>query len=780
MRLGFKRLWARGFYYRRIILAMMIFAGILFIPFSIVSYGISQSNISKSIEFSNKMVLSQLNYSYNFMTDMIAGMCMDIFLSNNTQQFLYSQDFTYDDIINHIRYLIDTVVINSSSIDSIVLYNRKRDEWFSTKNSDPPAGVELREFIETQESIPRLQPLLRQITRNQNIFKIQTYVFSYFMYQFSDPAAGADSYVVINQNAGWFIDNLTSIQQTKDYVSSIYWVDDSGIIYRNAVGIQEETDQFLADDFLKNHTHYSDSTYIQNYRGKKYILSSIRLGSRRDYLIIIQKYDEVFRDLLNLRRDYLISAFIFLVVIVFMLIPFSRRIYSPVESLVNLIAKTDGSFDVFPQDTDMQSNIENEFEYLQNIYRSASELNKRLLLQSTSYEPIFEQYQLFNLVNNNTAETYEQFRKTLPDHWISEDNIDNLRVLLFKIDYYGENRYKFEKNDLHLFFSSVRTIIHNSLGEQYEFALFSENVENPGIIVHTHGDPLSPFIDACRSAFKSSLNVTVSISHSAFSGGVLSLGAMYRQAKEYLQYRFVFGVNAVIAENECRGNLENLEFHYPYELDENLISSIRQKNISQIMTALDDIKNALYPFRYTNIMICMMELVNVIIKTVTQAEKNSIRIQEVDAFYKKVMAAEFMNDFFEELRQYIRSALGSVEAAGENHTFKNISAILEFVQDNYHNHNLSSQMIGDYLGMSNRYIMFKFMEATGKSLNKYIMDVRMRKAADLLRNTDLPVNQIAVQIGIENDSYFYKLFKKVYNYTPREFSEKYRAANRSG
>jgi YesN/AraC family two-component response regulator len=50
----------------------------------------------------------------------------------------------------------------------------------------------------------------------------------------------------------------------------------------------------------------------------------------------------------------------------------------------------------------------------------------------------------------------------------------------------------------------------------------------------------------------------------------------------------------------------------------------------------------------------------------------------------------------------------------------------------------------------------------------------MRKAVHLLRNTDLPVNKITAAIGLENDTYFYKLFKKIYHCTPREFSERYR------
>ena len=103
---------------------------------------------------------------------------------------------------------------------------------------------------------------------------------------------------------------------------------------------------------------------------------------------------------------------------------------------------------------------------------------------------------------------------------------------------------------------------------------------------------------------------------------------------------------------------------------------------------------------------------------------------------------------------------------------------MNFVQRSYFDKNLSSQTISDCVGMSNRYTMRKFKSLTGLSLNDYINDIRMKKAASLLLNTSSSINDIAEQVGIDNVNYFYKLFKKAYGCTPREFPE-YRERSKS-
>ena len=96
-------------------------------------------------------------------------------------------------------------------------------------------------------------------------------------------------------------------------------------------------------------------------------------------------------------------------------------------------------------------------------------------------------------------------------------------------------------------------------------------------------------------------------------------------------------------------------------------------------------------------------------------------------------------------------------------------AVMDYVQENYADRDLSLQTIAEQFQQPSRNVSKEFKEATGMTINEYITKTRMSVAAHLLRYTDLFVNEIVSKIGLENSNYFYKLFKKTYQCTPREF-----------
>ncbi|WP_376717035.1 helix-turn-helix domain-containing protein [Enterococcus asini] len=49
----------------------------------------------------------------------------------------------------------------------------------------------------------------------------------------------------------------------------------------------------------------------------------------------------------------------------------------------------------------------------------------------------------------------------------------------------------------------------------------------------------------------------------------------------------------------------------------------------------------------------------------------------------------------------------------------------------------------------------------------------MEKAGLLLQNTDLSVNEIALEVGYQSYSHFHKIFKKWYRQTPNDYRQHY-------
>ena len=64
-----------------------------------------------------------------------------------------------------------------------------------------------------------------------------------------------------------------------------------------------------------------------------------------------------------------------------------------------------------------------------------------------------------------------------------------------------------------------------------------------------------------------------------------------------------------------------------------------------------------------------------------------------------------------------------------------------------------------------------FLEITGKSPRKYITDMRIRHACELLRTTDLSVKQIGVTVGYPDPHFFCKMFKKTMGLSPSAYRE---------
>ncbi|UZO81102.1 AraC family transcriptional regulator [Aquimarina sp. ERC-38] len=69
---------------------------------------------------------------------------------------------------------------------------------------------------------------------------------------------------------------------------------------------------------------------------------------------------------------------------------------------------------------------------------------------------------------------------------------------------------------------------------------------------------------------------------------------------------------------------------------------------------------------------------------------------------------------------------------------------------------------------------FKFM--FDRTVSDFVRNIRLEKAEDLIRNTDLTISEVVYSVGLTSRSYFCKIFKKKYNYSPKEYKLKVQRA----
>jgi AraC family transcriptional regulator len=96
--------------------------------------------------------------------------------------------------------------------------------------------------------------------------------------------------------------------------------------------------------------------------------------------------------------------------------------------------------------------------------------------------------------------------------------------------------------------------------------------------------------------------------------------------------------------------------------------------------------------------------------------------------------------------------------------------VLAYVGDNL-DAPLTLQRLADLADMDLFRFVRAFKRATGASPHRYVLDMRIARAKELLRDPTLPITDIAMQTGFASPSHFSVTFRRIANVTPREFRE---------
>jgi two-component system response regulator YesN len=93
----------------------------------------------------------------------------------------------------------------------------------------------------------------------------------------------------------------------------------------------------------------------------------------------------------------------------------------------------------------------------------------------------------------------------------------------------------------------------------------------------------------------------------------------------------------------------------------------------------------------------------------------------------------------------------------------------QYIQDNYHDADLTLQKAADSMGLHPKYAGTIFKRAKKITFSQRLISYRIVKASNLLKNDDLSITDIAFRVGFNSASHFSKVFKDLKKVTPAEF-----------
>ena len=158
--------------------------------------------------------------------------------------------------------------------------------------------------------------------------------------------------------------------------------------------------------------------------------------------------------------------------------------------------------------------------------------------------------------------------------------------------------------------------------------------------------------------------------------------------------------------------------------------------------------------------------------TVRRVRMIDCLLQSIDAVREEpagyeLMIRKSMSRFFLMLLEEKKEALTG-ETTGDKRDLDRMKVMLQYIYAHY-SEPVTLDDIAATAGISTRECARCFRRAINRPPVRFLIEYRAQMAAMMLIRTDNSISSIAEQCGFVSDSYFGKIFKEIYNCTPRDY-----------
>ena len=224
------------------------------------------------------------------------------------------------------------------------------------------------------------------------------------------------------------------------------------------------------------------------------------------------------------------------------------------------------------------------------------------------------------------------------------------------------------------------------------------------------------------------------------------------------------GKTGMMNENTC-----------PQDQERMLLASLRRGDNDEAHRILRELLNLLYASsggNFDHFKLRAIELV-VLLSRAAAAPGNDGDVnvlEENNRYLKKIEESRTLEDITGNLNTIINRMGGNIFSFQGIRHASALRKAERFIWEHY-TRKISLREIAGVSGLSAPYFSTVFKEEMGENLSNYLNRLRVEKAAAMLRETEMPISEIALACGFEDQSWFSKIFKNYMNCSPGKFRE---------
>ncbi len=247
--------------------------------------------------------------------------------------------------------------------------------------------------------------------------------------------------------------------------------------------------------------------------------------------------------------------------------------------------------------------------------------------------------------------------------------------------------------------------------------------------------------------------------------------AIVEQGKTIEQQSEISSYIQYIKTMECNPEQKN---RYPLEKERELLNQIVKADIQGAKKTLNEILGSVFFSSGNNFEIIKSRVLELVVLLSRAALEGGADVEQIFGLNYQYLNKIHSFTKVDELSYWLSTIMARfTDLVFTLKSVKHTDAIFKAIH--YMNNNFIEKItledVASEVFLSSAYFSKIFKEQTGNNFSQYLNKLRIEKSKSLLRNSRIPLVDIAGMVGYEDQSYFSKVFKKITGNSPGKYRD---------
>ncbi|MFW6308679.1 MAG: response regulator [bacterium] len=347
---------------------------------------------------------------------------------------------------------------------------------------------------------------------------------------------------------------------------------------------------------------------------------------------------------------------------------------------------------------------------------------------------------------------------------------ENFVVMMIKIEELQEDCDARKQMQL----INIKNIIYETIN-QYLSGEVIEEYSRVFIAIINYENETIEEIKKIAQTIKKSLNKIYNISLEVGIGSQYkdynNISKSYREAEEALEYKFFSGDN-IVYYGDIAVSKKDSVLVYPFNIEKKILTALKIGDLTRVDKYLEKFINSFTEKQNIapeKVKRNCLQLVYSIYKKIIEWDISFQVKHKIDHSVEAgIREADSIVLLKENLNNLMKMIAENIKVQKETQNEEDIQKACRYIEKNY-DRELSLKDIASSIPLTKNYFANLFKEKTGRTAMSYLKEVRIRKAKEMLSNSDLKIYEIAEKVGYNNSNYFSKVFKEDTGSSPSDY-----------